>query len=300
MMIFKNVIKKKLPHKLILFRRSLIPLWRVFTKKNMRLKQQIPILHLHLTDHCNLNCRGCDNFSPLSPKVFAQIEIFEQDCARMAALSQGRIKEIQLLGGEPLLHPQIIDFMRIARQHFPKTPIKTVTNGILLSKQTEDFWQACRSYHIEIVVTKYPIHLDHETIARQVRQQNVVFSFYGNTDKIPKSMQCSPLDLSGTQNPHDSFLRCSSANRCISLDNGKIYTCSLIPYVKYFNTYFKQQLNVSSQDYMNIYQAENIDEILAFLAKPMPFCRYCNRKGTIWDIGYGISKQDISEWIGNK
>jgi hypothetical protein len=49
---------------------------------------------------------------------------------------------------------------------------------------------------------------------------------------------------------------------------------------------------------MDIHKAQNIEDILTFLATPMPFCRYCNPKGMIWDIGYGISKQDIREWIG--
>jgi hypothetical protein len=41
---------------------------------------------------------------------------------------------------------------------------------------------------------------------------------------------------------------------------------------------------------------KNIDEILFFICKPMPFCSFCNQKGIIWDIGYGVSKKEISEW----
>lgn len=293
-----NSIKRILPRKLILLRRSLIPEFRRITKKNMRRKELIPILHIHLADHCNLNCKGCDNFSPLSPEVFADLAVVEKDCAQIAKLSKGRVNEIQLLGGEPLLHPQVALFPEVVRKYFPTVPIKLITNGMLLTRQKESFWESCRKNNIEIVVTKYPIKLDHDTIEKHVREQRVNFTFYGSTGTVEKTMQCAPLDLEGKQAPRDSFLRCNSANRCIAMDNGRIYTCSLIPYVKYFNKQFGEELVVSDRDSIDIHKAESIDEILEFVSKPMPFCRYCNRKGIIWDIGYGISKKEISEWIG--
>jgi MoaA/NifB/PqqE/SkfB family radical SAM enzyme len=294
----KKFIKEHIPYRLILFRRSLIPLLKKITKENMRCKDLIPVLHIHLTDHCNLNCRGCDNLSPLATETFADETVFERDCARISTLCNGRVREIQLLGGEPLLHLNIIIFMCIARKYFPSVPVKIITNGTLILKQKEEFWENCRSNNIQIIVTKYPINFDYDAAETFVRKQGVIFGYYGSTDSVSKTMQCSPLDISGKQDPVDSFLRCNSANRCISLDNGKIYTCSLIPYIKYFNTYFKQNLVVTENDYIDIFKAENIDEIMNFLCKPMPFCRYCNKKGMIWNIGYGVSKKNITEWIG--
>jgi MoaA/NifB/PqqE/SkfB family radical SAM enzyme len=208
------------------------------------------------------------------------------------------VQEIQLLGGEPLLHPQAIDFMIIARKYFPSVIIKIVSNGILLLKQSEKFWNACRQNDIEIVVTKYPIKINYGDIKQLAEKQGVKFCFYGTTAEIGKNMQCLPLDLTGRQNVRDSFLRCSRANRCVTLDNGRIYTCSLIPYIKYFNAHFAQNLPVTEDDYRDIYKVKNIDEIMNFLCRPMPFCRFCNQRGIIQDIGYGVSKKEISEWIG--
>jgi MoaA/NifB/PqqE/SkfB family radical SAM enzyme len=292
------MIKKIIPHKLVFLYRSLKPVFRKMTRKNMQQKSVIPILHIHLTDHCNLNCRGCDNFSPLSPEIFADIAVVERDYARISELSNGQVGEIQLLGGEPLLHPQVIDFMRISREYFPQIPVKIISNGVLLLQQNEKFWEACRQYDIEIIVTKYPVKINHEDIEQRAKKENIKFGFYGSTAEVEKNMQCIPLDLSGKQNARDSFLRCSSANRCIALDNGRIYTCTTIPYVKYFNEHFNKNLTVTEADLLNIYEAKSMDEILSFLCKPMPFCRFCNQKGVILDIGYGISKKDISEWTG--
>lgn len=199
------------PYRLVLMRRELLPLMAKWTRKNMRRRDMIPILHFHLTDHCNLNCRGCDNFSPLAPDTFTETEAFEADCRRMAQLmgTRNRIKEIQLLGGEPLLHPQVTRFMDIARSCFPHTPINLVSNGLLLPKEDERFWECCRRNDVQIIVTKYPIKFDYHAMAAHVRAQGVRFSFYGNTEVVEKTMVCVPLDVEGRQNATDSFLRCA-------------------------------------------------------------------------------------------
>ena len=293
-------IKRFIPYRFVLLRRKFKPLWKTMTKENLRKKDMIPILHIHLADHCNLNCRGCDNFSPLAPNVFADIKVVESDLQRISKLCENRVGEIQLLGGEPLLHQNIVDFLVLARKYFPQTPIKLVSNGVLLSQQNDNFWENCRQNDIEIVVTKYPININYEAIHHFAISKNVKFNFYGSTKDVMKSMQCMPLDISGKQNIKDSFLRCSAANRCIALDNGKIYTCTTIPYVKYFNQTFNQNLEVTENDYLDIYKAESFDEIMTFLCQPPPFCRYCNQKGMIWDTGFGVSRKSIEEWTGEK
>jgi hypothetical protein len=67
--------------------------------------------------------------------------------------------------------------------------------------------------------------------------------------------------------------------------------------VERFNKYFNQNIEVSENDYIDIYKANNLNEIVHFLCKAMPFCRYC--KLDDWQIGveWGVSKKEISEWF---
>ncbi|MDR1653713.1 MAG: 4Fe-4S cluster-binding domain-containing protein [Prevotellaceae bacterium] len=292
----KQLIISIIPQRLILFSRAFRSFWQTISKKNMRRKANIPILHLHLADHCNLNCRGCDNFSPLSPEIFPDFQAFTNDCEQISKICGDRIDEVQLLGGEPLLNKQIIDYLNVTRKFFPKIPIKIITNGILLPKMKSEFWESARQNDIEIVVTKYPINIDFQSLKQKVNDEKIRFSFYGNTEIVPKTMECVPLDLQGNQNARDSFLRCSRANRCVAVDNGKLYTCSLVPYVKYFNSFFGKNLEISQTDFLNIYEIKNMEQIVNYLCKPLKFCRFCNVKGTIYDIGYGVSKNNILEW----
>jgi GDP-L-fucose synthase len=68
----------------------------------------------HLTEHCNLKCKRCSHFCNVAEKEFLDIAVFERDVARMRELcGDDDLFEIHLLGGEPLLHPQITDFVQI-------------------------------------------------------------------------------------------------------------------------------------------------------------------------------------------
>lgn len=76
-----------------------------------------------LTEHCNLNCVGCSHFSPLAEPAFADFDEVSRDSQRMAQLLNGKVRYIHLLGGEPLLHPDLIRFFGMARGCFPKGEI---------------------------------------------------------------------------------------------------------------------------------------------------------------------------------
>jgi organic radical activating enzyme len=252
---------------------------------------------IHLTDHCNLNCRGCDNFSPIASERNIDISVFERDLARIQELTTGDIDDVQLLGGEPLLHPQINLLMEIARRYIRwETPVRIVSNGILLTRMTEEFWNCCAKNNIEIVVTKYPININHGVIKNLAGQFSVKFSYYGDTGENLKEMYCDPLDLEGKQNIKTNFIRCHRANNCIELNDGKLYTCAAIPNIKYFNSYFNKDLKVTENDYIDIYKAKDVNEVLNFLCRPPSFCRYCNINHRRRSIKWSVSRKELAEW----
>ena len=93
----------------------------------------IEYLEHHLVDHCNCNCAGCSHFSPLADPWFENLEDFKRDFKKLSEMTE--VQLIRLMGGEPLLHPQVGDFLKITRELFPKSQIQLVTNGLLLKKR---------------------------------------------------------------------------------------------------------------------------------------------------------------------
>lgn len=263
-------------------------------------KRQIPRSSLrfsvHLVEHCNLNCWGCDHFSPLAQNEFTDPMRFEKDFRRLSELFHGNARRIRLMGGEPLLHPQINAFLQIARTCFKKAKINVVTNGVLLMQMGDDFWDTCRQFAINIEITKYPIHLNLAAIQQKAHNSGVTLEFYGKTDVTQKTSYHVPLDVTGGQEPRRNYFHCFHANNCIFLKDGRLYTCTVAPNIGHFNAYYGLAIPLTQADAIDIYQAKSAREIMRFLAKPIPFCRYCLVEKRTFNHPWRTSERDISEW----
>jgi len=269
-------------------------IYQLIVIKGKRITQSFPV-EVHVAEHCNLNCKGCNHFSCIAEEEYLEPEQFENDFKRLAELSKSFFA-IKILGGEPLLHPRITAFFDIARRHFPSTPIQITTNGILLTEQPESFWQSCNKNNITVSISQYPIKLPKKEIKRIAKMHRVKVVYNGTTTE--ERMCKLPLDLSGSQNMKKSFQKCAiSWGCCVTLREGKIYNCCIAAHIRFFNEYFNQNLVIGEKDYVDIYKVHSKKEIIDFLEKPFPFCRYCNTSKMQFAQRWGITKKEITEWI---
>jgi MoaA/NifB/PqqE/SkfB family radical SAM enzyme len=290
----KTIIPKKLLELLLYNKYTRLFLLKV-SKRSVTKRSSLRF-DIHLADHCNLKCKSCLHFSPLAQSVFQDITVLERDCKRLAELTGGHIADICVLGGEPLLHPNISGCLDIARKYFPSDRIYIVTNGILLLKQPEEFWQNCVKNNIGIEVSLYPVHLDLGKIKETAERHGVKTGFRGDPKVQRRMWTRQALDLEGKQNIEKSHRICELANFCIQLIDGKLYQCETTAFVKYFNEYFHKNLEITKEDYVDIYQAKSLDEILEFLCKPTPFCRYCKTSEVDY-VDWEYSKKEMEEWV---
>jgi hypothetical protein len=248
------------------------------------------ITEFHLVDHCNLNCAGCSHFAPLvKDEVFSDFNDFKRDLFRLRQIFTD-VYEIRLMGGEPLLHPDINNFIEFSRKTFPKSIISVSTNGVLLQKMPAAFWQTCASNDVLIKLSNYPIRLNFSAIKQISKSYNVRI-------KIPKRITAffQFINIKGDSNPSQSFRNCRAMYTTPSLRNGKFYSCSFAPYVHFFNQYFDQSIPVTENDYINLFEDITPQQVNTFLQKPIPLCQWCKtrRQYVNWDK----SKGDINEWI---
>jgi MoaA/NifB/PqqE/SkfB family radical SAM enzyme len=250
---------------------------------------------INIAKHCNLNCKGCDHFSPVAKEEFYNLDILKKDLQRLSHIFAKKVDGIYLLCGEPLLCPDITKYMKIVRGNFPEAEIFILTNGILLTTMKLEFWSACKLYGIGIMPTRYPIKVDYERLRLLAEAHGVRFEYFGSSES-GRTLWHFPLDLEGKQNPADSFANCRNANSCITLEKGKLYTCSIAANIEIFNNYFNQKLELAESDGVDIYQLNTAKEVMEALAKPMSFCRYCDVKSRTYDHQWELSKRDIKEW----
>lgn len=249
-----------------------------------------------LAEHCNLRCAGCDHFAPIAEPEFTDPVEFSQDFQRLSHLFSGRAQEIHLLGGEPLLHPDIVQFLTVARTCFPDAVIDVTTNGVLLPRMDETFWDACQENRIVIKPTKYPIELNYDALETMAAEHGVEYRYFGNTRDTLKTLSKYPLDVMGLQEPRRSFQLCYRANKCIYLQHGRLYTCTVAPTARHLSKRFGLTMAESPEDSIDIYAAQSAKEILEYLAKPIPFCKYCMPEKAQNGLPWRASEGALSEW----
>jgi len=281
------------------FYRKMALLGLKLTAKKRLSKRKLLRFDILLADHCNLNCKCCNVFAPVAEKTFLDVQTLSLDLQKLSKITNGEVSDINITGGEPLLHPELIEILDATRKYFPIGEIIFFTNGILLNKQSDEFWNACRKNRINIRITHYPIKLDFESLKNKAENEAVSLEYWGKSgNNTPiKSMWKLPFDLNGTQDLEHSWKYCNEANYCIRMRNGKIYPCSTIHSIRHFNKYFNTNMVVSEDDVLELDRIHNLDEILTFVSTPKPFCRYCKRKDITTGLKWGISKKEISEWV---
>lgn len=246
----------------------------------------ITYLETHIVDHCNLHCRGCSHFSGLAPERFKSIQDFIAEMEQLSSITD--LHTFRLMGGEPLLHPNFIDFFVVARHFFPNTDIVLVTNGILLPSLTDEQIDILNELKISLCVSDYGLKIDRA----QMEKFNVNY-FHGKSRLYNVS-----LDLSGSQNPTYSYNHCDLVHGgWFFLKDGRIYQCCVMANIEFFCNHFDKKLDIDLDDISIDIFNHTEEEIKIFLTHPHITCRYCDT--LLRSISYqdfAISKGDINEW----
>ena len=86
----------------------------------------------YITHHCNLNCERCNRFNNYNLRGHRDWRPYQEDYARWAANTN--IEWINVLGGEPLMHPDVLGWLRQLRAWWPRSTMSIMTNGTMLNQ----------------------------------------------------------------------------------------------------------------------------------------------------------------------
>lgn len=250
---------------------------------------------VHIVEHCNLNCNRCIHFCPLAEEEYLDVNSFKNDCDQLSKLLNGEIESIHLMGGEPLLHPQVTEFMRIAREAFPTGVIKLQTNGLLLPSMPEDFWDACRTYDVIVWPTCYPVKVDYEGLKKVADSKGVKY-WLSSKHEVHKKRYPISFDRL-TASPFSNFFNCDFPRMCTALKDGKLYPCAIAAHVPLLVKYFNLDADLSERGGVDIYSVKSGDELLEKLARPVMFCRHCDVTDECISSEWEHSKKDRYEWL---
>ena len=113
-------------------------------------KIQAHKLEINPVEHCNLSCESCSHLSPIQPRYAVDPNKLQHHLSLLSHHYHARW--LRLVGGEPLLHPDIEAVLRAIRESRIADKITVVTNGVLLPQVPDSLWRAID----RIDVSQYP------------------------------------------------------------------------------------------------------------------------------------------------
>lgn len=133
-------------------------------------KPTLWFLETMVTQVCNLSCAACTNHSDLSHSGFVPWSQGQQSLQKW--LTRIEIPDFGIIGGEPLVNPEIRDWIKGIRNLMPSSQIRFTTNGILLEK---NFDIVDLLHDIGNCVLKISVHVNDPSVEQVIKK---IFSRY--------------------------------------------------------------------------------------------------------------------------
>lgn len=235
----------------------------------------LPYMEFHVADHCNLNCANCEHYSGLVKKqVFPVFEKFSKDLRQLRKYID-TIGLIRILGGEPLLNPQIEDYIKLVSEVYPESVIRVVTNALLLKSMPDSFYETLNSCQegSGVHISLYPVMKDHiEPVISLLKEKGTTYVISPVMDTFRKQQSLIPAD---DEELIQKYTHCYQKG-CVNLYDGKLASCFLPFTTKYFNEYFGK--NLPEDGAVDLYEdGLKIEKIMHRLSTPFERCRYCRK-----------------------
>ena len=252
-------------------------------------KPTLAYFEVPITDNCNLNCKGCLFASNMtSGNQHISLESVKKDAKRMSELFWD-VPWIRILGGEPLMHPDIIEILTYYREVFPDSEIDLCTNGLLIPKMKEVFWDCVKEARISIHVSGYkPTYNMLEQIDFILKSHKIPYVILKRDSFLKYYMDKPDNDMD------ESFKKCI-ASSCHELYRGKLSSCSAVIAFEKFNQKFGTEYKITeNEDWFDIHSPQaDAKQICEALGKASYICKYCNTsraENFEWDYSANDSK----------
>jgi len=230
-------------------------------------------LEVHAVDHCNNNCRWCNNHAPFAPETEY---VADQYIPWLQILEDKEInfEMISVMGGEPFLHRDLIRFVLQLRQRFPQKRLAISTNGFWLGTEQIDSYELLWKITDILFLSLYPnlLHgLTNQDISRflkQIKKYNPNISIELREKKAFRSIEY-------LEKPEEPSVFCGTSECTTLLADGRLARCGLGGYAHY-NPHVGKNFLKSSQMFFDLKQSFSVGTFWNWRRRwPFDACLYC-------------------------
>lgn len=245
---------------------------------------------IDVAPHCNLSCRGCMHLSPVWSKEFIDPEVLRSDLGTMAKFYHTRY--LGLVGGEPLLHPDILSVIAAVRESKISDRVSVTTNGVLLWKMPDEFWKAVDKVKVSVYPGKEMTPKQGRICYQKARQNNTSLHMSIKGSFQESYSEVGTNDRKMIKRIYDT---CLIIHRweCHNIKEGYFYKC---PQAVYLPKMLDGKFPSPHIDGIKIDDSPTFgEELRSYLESPHPLasCKYC-----LGSVGKSFAHSQVkrSEW----
>lgn len=194
-----------------------------------------------------------------------------------------------LLGGEPFLHPQLIELCQIAREIFPDIFLNILTNGIILSDNyPEEKLEKLKKLDVLTSISQYPV--------QKYKQfpQGRYYSYLNNRFFFCQTR----VNLQGTEDSTTRPFSCPNRIPCFTLKDYKIFFCQFGAHINNFCKYFHKQIPlIENKDFIKLTEETTLDDLQHLKDTVHNICRYHAKEDM---INWNPSSRTFDEYTKSK
>jgi organic radical activating enzyme len=260
-------------------------------------KVRVEAFELHVVEHCNLRCTSCCNMSPYMPERTLAVAEVEAVCRTMAQHLEADV--FKIMGGEPLLHPQITEVIRAIRGTGISRIVRLFTNGLLLHTMDEAFWQALD----ELTISNYSSAPVKPAMVAEIQAKARAHDVVLNIKPVAAfSEVMSDARIDGDDEMKRVYDNCWLRHRCMVVRNEKFYMCTRAAYADEFHTRLLHGAHPEDRaaargDGVPLDTPDLGGALLEYLnrAEPLESCRFCHGGAGPLAPHSQLSKADVRE-----
>lgn len=236
-------------------------------------------LECHPVDHCNLRCDGCCPLSPHQAESFLDPARLRQDLERLEPVLRPSV--FRLTGGEPLLHPDLLELIAVARESGISEVVQITTNGTHLLAAPDALFEAVDRVRVSWY-TSAP--LSEKTIDR-IRERCRTGSAELAIREYASFQELDPpegeRDLAWAER---AFAGCWIRWRCHLVYGGRFYTCTRPPHLEPVLRARGVDRALAKRDGVALDDPFLADSLRRYLERdsPLDSCRHCLGNEGAW------------------
>ena len=284
-------------------------------------------IEFYITNVCNLTCEGCNRFNNYSFAGWQKWADYEEAYTKWSEYID--IDRIVILGGEPLLNPDILDWVYGINRVF-KRNVQILSNGTRLNKvkglyealQAHGNWMGI-SWHNPNTIDEFEkeVYQFLQGTITKIEKDDPLNKFGAHTTWVDENDVAIPLwiqydfyDSAIKQNDNGRFTLHNSRpdvahNSCgfakfknYHMIKGKLYKCGPAALFPEFDQQHKFDISAADRELLNSYRPLSADdypehgaEFLDNIDKQLAMCKFCPESLDYKNRLFAVSKNQAKK-----